>query len=396
MKFFYFFQKRFFSIISGEDSSFSAKIICFLLYVPQVFFRLAIFVRNKYYDFQEFRGRIFHASCPVICVGNLSMGGTGKTPMVIWLVEKLKDYGFQIVIISRGYKAQKISKKNDEAQEIARLLPEVPHIQNLNRCLAAQEAEEKYHPDVILLDDGFQHRRLYRDMNIVLMDVTQQNVAALFPRGLFREPFSALRRADTVILTRADQGNYDFFKKYFTRFLRKDAFCLHGIHRPVCFENVAGEKREIHELKGKNVGVFCGIGNPTGFLQSLKKAEILCSSSGTLNVGAFPCFTLSVQNSQEKCDEDLERKSQAKNDFFSEENIRIFPDHYHFTSEDIRDLENWGKQRNFTAFICTWKDLVKINKEKLGDIPLYALKVEMEITESEKLLDRVIQILNRR
>ena len=141
---------------------------------------------------------------PVVSVGNITLGGTGKTPLVRWIVQWFRDRGIPVAIVSRGYGAQS-GDANDEALELRRLLPDVPHIQNPDRVAAARQAVAEFGCRAIVLDDGFQHRRIGRDFDIVLLDALAPfGFGHVFPRGTLREPIEGLRRADAVVLSRAD------------------------------------------------------------------------------------------------------------------------------------------------------------------------------------------------
>ncbi len=156
-------------------------------------YTIAVTVRNRRYD----RGaaEVHNVGVPIITVGNLSLGGTGKTPMVKWLAQRFQNAGLRVAIVSRGYGAAD-GKHNDEALELAQALPNVPHIQNRDRVAAAQRAIGEFKSQLILLDDGYQHRRLGRDLDIVLLDALEPfGFEHVFPRGTLREPLVGLQRA---------------------------------------------------------------------------------------------------------------------------------------------------------------------------------------------------------
>ena len=392
-----FFVKRFLAIISGEDVSFGASVIRFPLRILSVLHRIGLFFRNTYYRTLESLGLLPRAGCPVISVGNLSFGGTGKTPMVIWLAGRLSAAGLRVVILSRGYGAKNPGGKNDEAQEIERFLPEIPHLQSPDRVSAAREAVSRFHPDVILLDDGFQYRRLFRDVNIVLLDVTQCPVFSLFPAGLLREPVSALRRADIVVLTRTnfDAKNTEFLKKTTAQYSKKDALCFTAAYHPVCFEDTYRREYAISDFRGKKNGVLCGIGNPHAFLRTLEAEGVINSPppEGWLRNSRDGFGHVVIQTTSPSGG--WESPPHPSGTTPQEGNVRIFPDHFPFFPSDIQKLEIWAKDGGFDAIFCTWKDLVKLNRETLGGVPVYALRIEMEISEPERFLERIRQIMER-
>jgi tetraacyldisaccharide 4'-kinase len=158
-------------------------------------------LRNLAYD--RGWGKAHHAALPVVSVGNLTLGGTGKTPMVEWVCRWFRERAVRATIASRGYGGQ--AGLNDEGRVLEDNLPDVPHLQGRDRVELARIAVEELEAEVLVLDDGFQHRRLARDLDIVLLDALEPfGFGRLFPRGLLREPPSSLRRADVVVLTRSD------------------------------------------------------------------------------------------------------------------------------------------------------------------------------------------------
>ncbi len=149
-------------------------------------------VRNAGFD----RGwkQIHHAAVPVVSVGNLTLGGTGKTPMVEWLARWYRRRGVRVAILSRGY--GQTGGLNDEGRVLEENLPDVPHLQDPDRVALAGVATRELESELIVLDDGFQHRRLARDVDLVLLDALEPfGLGHLFPRGLLREPIRSLRRA---------------------------------------------------------------------------------------------------------------------------------------------------------------------------------------------------------
>ncbi|MCA1685652.1 MAG: tetraacyldisaccharide 4'-kinase, partial [Planctomycetia bacterium] len=164
---------------------------------------LGVLLRNLGYD----RGRlaVARAAVPVVSVGNLTLGGTGKTPMVEWVARWYRRRGVRVAILSRGYRRDGSGGVNDEAMVLEENLPDVPHLQDPDRVKIAGVAVEELGSELLVLDDGFQHRRLARDLDLVLLDALEPfGLGRLFPRGLLREPVRSLRRADLVVLTRAD------------------------------------------------------------------------------------------------------------------------------------------------------------------------------------------------
>ena len=149
--------------------------------------------------------KIHRAAVPVVSVGNLTLGGTGKTPMVEWLARWYRRRGLRVAILSRGYGQE--GGLNDEGQVLEENLPDVPHLQGPDRVALAGIAAYELETELIVLDDGFQHRRLARDLDLVLIDALDPfGLGNLFPRGLLREPIRSLRRASVVVLVAGGSG----------------------------------------------------------------------------------------------------------------------------------------------------------------------------------------------
>lgn len=221
----------------------------------------------------------YDVGTPVVCVGNVAAGGTGKTPMIAWLARELGARGRRVGIVSRGYGASD-EGPNDEALMLAEVLPHVPHEQDRDRVAAATRLVDAG-LDVVLLDDGFQHRRLARDVDIVLLDALRPfglpappdggaPVRAMLPRGLMREPVSALGRADAVVVTRADSappGRIDELRALAAEHA-PDAILALASHVPVRLrarESGGWVERPLADLDGLAVELFSGIGNPGAF-----------------------------------------------------------------------------------------------------------------------------------
>ncbi|HWA99925.1 MAG TPA: tetraacyldisaccharide 4'-kinase, partial [Pirellulales bacterium] len=178
--------ERFRAIVSGRERGLVPAALRGVLRVASVGYSAAMRIRNWRYD--RGHARIEHVQAPVVCVGNLTLGGTGKTPLVAWIARWLRAHELRVTIVSRGYAAE-AGARNDEALELEQRLPDVPHVQNADRAAAARMAIEEFEAQVIVLDDGFQHRRLARDLDIVLLDAADPwGSGYVFPRGMLREP----------------------------------------------------------------------------------------------------------------------------------------------------------------------------------------------------------------
>jgi tetraacyldisaccharide 4'-kinase len=317
---------------------------------------VAWYVRRKNRAFDEGRSTIHRVDAPVISVGNLTAGGTGKTPLVAWIARNLQEQGKGVVLISRGYGSQR-GKENDEALELAASLPGVPHLQNPDRVAAARQAVAEHPGSVLILDDAFQHRRLHRDLDIVLLDaLCPFGYDHVIPRGLLREPVEGLKRADVVVLSRAnlidDANRADILAR--VAWLAPQAIWAEAVHAPQELQSYLGKSIPVESLRGKRIAAFCGIGNPGGFRRTLELAgaEIVTW-----------------------CE---------------------FADHCPYNHGQIVSLDAWARDSGAELLVCTHKDLVKIPRDDLGDKPLWALVVGLEFTAGEAEIGASLDTLTRK
>jgi tetraacyldisaccharide 4'-kinase len=306
-------------------------------------------LRNRQYD----RGRrpAHRAPVPVVSVGNLTLGGTGKTPCVEYAARLYRGLGLRVAILSRGYGTGR--GRNDEALVLEENLDDVPHYQGADRAALAAVAVEESESEVLVLDDGFQHRRLARNLDVVLLDATNPwGHGYLFPRGLLREPPSSLRRAGAVVLTRCDQVPRPAVER-----LRGDVARLapgvpvaESVHEPVEWVNADRAALPRDALRGRPAALFCGLGNPEAFRQTVLGLG--------LEVVAF----------------------------------RAFPDHHNYTRADVEELRSWARHHaTDCVLVTTQKDLVKIRLARLGGRPLWALRVRLQVTAGQEALDRKLK-----
>lgn len=255
-------------IISGQAGWWAAPLrgALRILSLP---YRVAIHLRNRGYDKP---GAATRVSVPVISVGNLTVGGTGKTPLVIDIAARLIARGLSPAVVARGYHAED-GQPNDEELLIRRRCPATSYVADPDRIAAAQEAITKCQADVIILDDGFQHRRIARDLDIVLIDATCPfGFDHLLPRGLLREPTSALLRADAIIVTRSDQVATAELARLLDRLhhLAPDAPHLTSSHRVTAIRTL-DENPLAPTLDNRRVIAFAAIGNPAAFRATLQR-----------------------------------------------------------------------------------------------------------------------------
>lgn len=335
-------------LVSGRRKGVTAAMIRGVLRIVETPYAIAMSQRNRRYD----RGTsaIHAVGVPVISIGNLTLGGTGKTPMVKWLVQRLQQMGLRVVIISRGYGAAD-GAYNDEALELAQSLPNVPHLQNRDRVEAARRAIDEYQSQVVVLDDGFQHRRLARELDIVLLDALEPfGFEHVFPRGTLREPIAGLQRAQVVGLSRADAidaAARNGIRRRVAQIAPQATWC-EAAHAATRLVNAAGDTRQLDALAAHRVAAFCGIGNPAGFAHTLA------------HIGCQPVAW------------------------------REFPDHHRYTPADQAELAATARCANAELIVCTQKDLVKLPERQLGEIPLWAVAIEMRFLAGQDEVERIV------
>jgi tetraacyldisaccharide 4'-kinase len=337
-------------LISGRSRGPAAGIARGGLAFASLFYSGAIRARNWAFDVGAIRTH--RASVPVVSVGNLTAGGTGKTPIVAAVVDWFSSHGLRPAILSRGYRPH-AGAANDEKLVLDQLCPGIPHVQGADRVDGARVACERHAAQILVLDDGFQHRRLARDLDLLLIDALDPwGAGHLLPRGLLREPRSSLRRADAVILTRSDQCTAEAKLRLIDEIRRSgcDQAPIEVVFRPTGLVNSDGARASIDSLDA--VAAFCGIGNPEGFRRTLADAEVR-------RVAAF----------------------------------RTFRDHHHYSDADLADLARWAREERASALVTTQKDLVKIPHPQLGVVPLWALTVRAEFVVGAERFSDLLQDL---
>jgi tetraacyldisaccharide 4'-kinase len=254
--------------------------------------------------------------------------------MVEWLARHARRLGVRVAILSRGY--GQTEGLNDEGRVLEDNLPDVPHLQGSDRAALARIAVEELESQLLLLDDGFQHRRLARNLDIVLIDALDPfGGGYLLPRGLLREPISSLRRADFVVLTRADLVDPATRTAIRTK-LERQAGPLkwaEARHAPVDLLDAHAQVLALETLSPRRAIAFCGIGNPEGFRRTLEE----------LNVPLV--------------------------------GFRVFADHHPYSRTDVDQLVSWTRETEADLVLTTQKDLVKLRLTRLGTAPLLAVRI---------------------
>jgi tetraacyldisaccharide 4'-kinase len=331
--------RRYLALVRGETRGLWAAVQRLALRLASLPYGLAVRLRNFFYD----RGwlKAEKAAVPVVSVGNLTVGGTGKTPCVESVAAFYRSLGLRVAILSRGYGGA--GGRNDEALVLEENLPDVPHLQGADRVALAAVAVEELESEVLVLDDGFQHRRLARDLDVVLVDATAPwGYAGLLPRGLMREPAGGLRRAGVVVLTRTDQVGTDELARLREQVRRvaPAAPLAESVHAPAVLVDAGRREEGLDLLRGRPVAAFCGLGNPDAFRRTLADlgADII--------------------------------------------DFRPYPDHHGYTRADVEALRAWADSLAADAVVVTTqKDLVKLRLTLLGGRPLWALRVRLQVGE---------------
>jgi tetraacyldisaccharide 4'-kinase len=338
-------ESRFRQIMDGSDRTASAQLLRTAAAIAEPFYSLAMQWRNHFYD----RGILpsHPLGRPTVSVGNLTTGGTGKTPIVQWLTRRFVAERQHPAVLMRGYKSN-----SDIGSDEGKLLAtgQIPVIADPDRLRGAASALQKYpRTTVFVLDDAMQHRRARRDFELVLLHAAHPyGYGHVFPRGLLRESIYGLGRADAVLLTHSSESNEQGLQDTITgvreRHPQTPVFqCDHVIQ---AFHPAEGPPIPIEQLSGHRYFAFCGIGSPQGFFDGLSKHGGICAGT------------------------------------------REFDDHHDYTEADIVSLMTEAKTAAAEMVITTQKDWVKVGRfaEKFS-IPLFwaGLSIRFHADHEEKL-----------
>lgn len=322
-----------------------------VLSIISLIYAIAIFLRAVCYKVHIFKTH--RAPLKVISVGNITLGGTGKTPFVITLAKILEEeLKKNVCVLIRGYgwDEQAMLKKN---------LTDTPVLVGQDRTHSSHKAVKLYGSDTAVLDDGFQHWELGRDLDMVLLDSRNPfGNGRLFPRGILREPKNSLKRADIVVFTKTNKKNIDLDKiADEIKKINKAVVFLEAAHTPVhLYENKTRKIYPLSHLKGRRVMLLSSIGDPAYFEDTVTDlgAEIA-------------------------------------------EHIK-FPDHHNYKSCDIDRIMKRCGERNFDFVVTTEKDIVKLSRLGLylGQYVILILTVKMDVTSGrEILIDRLHSLYTR-
>ncbi|MEN6386684.1 MAG: tetraacyldisaccharide 4'-kinase [Phycisphaerales bacterium] len=338
-------------MVTSKDLPAGLKPLRWILLVLSWFYGLVISIRNRLYDLSIFKSVKVPAA--VVSIGNLTTGGTGKTPLVAWLCNYFIAQNIPTAVLTRGYK-----QKNDIADEPAMLAKAVPSLivlVNPNRVQSAQKAINESKAKLLVMDDGFQHRKLARDVNIVAIDATIPfGNEHLLPAGLLREPIKALKRADAVVITRANQNSpeiIDEIKKKVSK-IKPDIVFAAAVHKPTYVKLIKDKRIPLEQLKDRKIYAFCGIGNPDAFFQTLKDMSL--NIVGT----------------------------------------KVYNDHHVYTADDIEAIYEDARYKQSDYVLTTHKDWIKtalLSVERF-QIPFAAMMVELDFVDGRQ---NIIDLVNK-
>ena len=305
----------------------------------------------------------------VISVGNITTGGTGKTPLVEWICRVLANEGKRVCVLTRGYRRKNPNEQvvvsdgdkiiadvvaaGDEPLLLAtNLLGVAAVVCNSNRSVAGRWAIKNLHSEVFVLDDGFQHLRLARDLNIVTIDATH-SWGGMLPYGQLREPLSGLARADCVVLTRTDEPTA---LESLTTTLQKTVGQIPVFRSRMVTTGLRGLNGEtIEQISSipQPLGAFCGVGNPSSFFNHLRRQG----------------YELAFE--------------------------RAFLDHHYYHQSDVDRIVAEAKRKGAVSILTTAKDAVKLSSLQF-DIPCYVLKIRISIENEAQLIQMIRNELNAR
>ncbi len=355
-----------YNLATDRSKGFVASVLKFILFILSLVYGLAVRMVMFICRLRQYR-----ANCKVISVGNITLGGTGKTPLVEFLARRLKDNGHRVAIITRGYRRKgtrylqpttynlqpnsQLVVISDEAVMLQAKLGDIPVIVDANRKRAIKLAINKA-ADTVILDDGFQQWKIKKDLEIVAIDSTNPlGNSQLLPRGILRQPLGALKYADIFLLTKANiQSPPRELKRQLAK-LNPRAIIAEASHEPAGFYEITKPQELLagDYFQGKIVALVSGIADPAYFEKSILDLGI---KSG-----------LSFQ----------------------------FPDHYEYSQQILEKIISESKRKSISAIITTEKDAAKIGKLPIANsgLPIIVFRVELKIIKYEEgFLNRLSRV----
>jgi tetraacyldisaccharide 4'-kinase len=342
-------------LVASQNPPLVYKIVRWALLVPSFFYRIVVVFRNRLYDMSVLK--TVKVPAAVISIGNITTGGTGKTPLVAWLCNHYTAKGISTAVLTRGYKS-KDSVFADEPAMLAKASPDAKVIVNPDRIAGAQRAISEYNAKLLIMDDGFQHRKLARDIDIVAVDATEPfGYEKILPAGLLREPLDSLKRANAVVITRSNQNSPEKISEIKDRIsqINSDIVFASAVHKPLGIKLIKDDQMQLKELIGKKIYAFCGIGNPASFFQTL--SDMALNIVGT----------------------------------------KVYNDHHMYTDADIAAIYEDASYKQAQLVLTTHKDWIKtalLSIDKF-EIPFAALLIELQFISGQEniiaLVDKAIE-----
>jgi len=343
-------RRYFYNIITGKSSPVFGFLIRPILAFLSFLFLIAVKARYFFYKIGIFRS--VKLKKPVISVGNITWGGTGKTPLVESILNRFLNDGKRLALLTRGY-------GEDEDKVISQNIPGVSVLRGKRRLVNALKAQEDSSLDIFLMDDGFQHFRIKRDANIVTINATDPiGSGFLIPAGILREPLDSLKRADMVVITKSDLVDKERLSsiKSLIRGVASGIDIFEAIHEPVCFYTVSGDKEPIDFLNGKRACAISGLADNDSFFVTLKR----------LNVSVVSRLS--------------------------------YMDHHKYLGTDMDKIKEVVKNNNVDVIVTTEKDWIKlksiIKPPSLNGVDLFILKIEVRVKENGIFYRRLSTLLS--
>lgn len=344
-------QEYLYNLATDKQKGFAAGLIKILLFILAVIYGLLLRALIFIYNISPVR-----LKCKVISVGNITLGGTGKTALVEFIARYLRQEGRRVAVLSRGYKRESAAAgagksdyamMGDEPLMLKNNLGNIPVLVDPDRIRSGNSAIRDYGADTVILDDGLQQWRLKKDLEIVTIDAANPfGNRWLLPRGILRQPLSTLSKADIFILTKTDLGiDTAGIKRYLKR-INPSAEIFESAHKAAGFYRLAASRDllDTAALKGKTVTAFSGIADPFYFENTLKSLGV--------NIG------LSFR----------------------------FPDHHAYSQKDLADIVEGTRRKNIEAIVTTEKDAARLSAEALSPkfADIFVLRITLAIIKDEE------------
>jgi len=341
-------REYFLNLVTGKIKGLRGSFLRGCLFFLSLVYGAAVVILAGFYGIRRKK-----LGAKVISVGNITLGGTGKTTLVEYLCAKLIPVGNKIAVLSRGYKRDSgrtgAQGMGDEPAMLQKKFPSIHVVVDKNRIQGAETAIQDYACDTLILDDGLQQWRIFKDLEIVTIDAGNPfGNYHMLPAGFLREPLFALRRADVFVLTQTLPGQELEGLRAELKRINSRALIVESRHEPLGVSrlNYTDELLDPEFLKGKPAAIFSGIGNPEGFAN--------CVSG--LGVKVARSF--------------------------------VFADHHDYTQEDILRVIQEAKEDGLEAIITTRKDAVKIRELGIKGQEILVLEIKLKITKNEAEFDR--------